>query len=207
MTKPTLYAWGTPNGLKPILMLEELGIPYDLVKVNIGKGEQKEASFHAKNLNERIPVLETEVDGAPISLSESAAILVHLAEANDNRFFARSGEARARALEWTFFQMAAVGPMFGQVGFWKRKETKNAEAIERYETESKRIYGVLDERLGKATYLAGDDYSIADICTIFWARSAERLGFSIDAWPNVERWITAIEERAAMRRTLAITWP
>jgi glutathione S-transferase len=206
MTKPTLYSWGTPNGLKPILMLEELGIPYELVKVHIGKGEQKDASFHAKNLNERIPVLETTIDGATVALSESAAILVHLAEANGNRFFAASGEARARALEWTFFQMAAVGPMFGQVGFWKRKETKNAEAIERYEVESKRIYGVLDERLGAARFLAGDEYSIADMCTVFWARAAERLGFSIDTWPNVKRWIASIEERPAMQRTLAITW-
>ncbi|MFO0617042.1 MAG: glutathione binding-like protein [Polyangiaceae bacterium] len=207
MTKPTLYTWGTPNGLKPILMLEELGVDYELVKVHIGKGEQKEASFHAKNLNERIPVLEDEIGGKRVALSESAAILIHLAETNGSRFFPTSGEPRARALEWTFFQMAAVGPMFGQVGFWKRKETKNAEAIERYEVESKRIYGVLDERLGAAKYLAGDEYSIADMCTIFWARAAERLGLSIDTWPNVKRWIGAIEERPAMQRTLALTWP
>jgi GST-like protein len=113
MTKPKLLTWGTPNGLKPILMLEELGIEYDLVKIHIGKGEQKAASFHAKNLNERIPVLETTIDGEPISLSESAAILVHLAETHENRFFSASGLARARALEWVFFQMSAVGPMFG----------------------------------------------------------------------------------------------
>lgn len=207
MTKPTLYTWGTPNGLKPVLMLEELGIEHELVKVHIGKGEQKEAGFHKKNLNERIPVLETDVDGERVAISESAAILIHLAEANGDRFFPRSGLSRARALEWTFFQMAAVGPMFGQVGFWKRKETPNAEAIERYEVESKRIYGVLDERLGAAKYLAGDEYSIADMCTIFWARSAGRLGFSMDAWPNVGRWIASIEERPAMQRALAVTWP
>lgn len=207
MPKPTLFTWGTPNGLKPLLLLEEMGVEYDLVKVHIGQGAQKEAAFHAKNLNERIPVLEDDIDGKRVALSESAAILVHLAESRGSELLAKGGEARARALEWTFFQMSAVGPMFGQVGFWKRKETKNAEAIERYETESKRIYGVLDERLGAAKFLAGDAYSIADVCTVFWARAAERLGFSLDTWPNVKRWIAAIDERPAMQRTLAVTWP
>ena len=207
MTKPTLYAWGTPNGLKPVLLLEELGIPYDLVKVNIGKGEQKTPEFIAKNLNGRIPVLETVLDGAPIAISESAAILVYLAETNGHQYLAASGHARAQAMQWTFFQMSAVGPMFGQLGYWRRRDPKNAEAIERYETESKRVYGVLDEQLGRTRYLAGEAYSIADMSTLFWARGASFFGLSLDAWPNVMRWVHELDARPAVQRTLAITWP
>ncbi len=207
MSKLTLYTWGTPNGLKPVLMLEELGIPYELVKVNIGQGEQKSPDFHAKNGNERIPVLETEIDGQPISLAESAAILAHLAEANGDRFLPRSGAVRARALQWIFFQMSALGPMAGQLGYWKRREVPNADAIERYRVEVTRIYGVLDERLGQASYLAGDQYTIADMATLFWARSAPRFGLETKAWPSVERWISALEAREAVKRTLAVTWP
>lgn len=207
MSKPVLLTWGTPNGLKPVLLLEELGVPYELHKIHIGQGEQKTPAYHAKNPNERIPVLETTSGGAPLALSESAAILIHLAEAHENRFFAPSGPARDRALQWLFFQMSAVGPMFGQAGYWRRREPRNAEAVERYEAEAKRIYGVLDERLAASPFLAGDEYSIADVCTVFWARSAHYFGLSLDAWPNVARWVREIEARPAMQRTLAMTWP
>src|SRR5437899_3193001 len=104
MTKLKLLTWGTPNGLKPLLMLEELGVPFELEKVDIGKGTQKTAEFHAKNANERIPVLETEVNGKPVSISESAAILVHLAETNGGKFLPSTDLARAMAFQWTFFQ-------------------------------------------------------------------------------------------------------
>jgi len=207
MTQLKLYAWGTPNGLKPVLMLEELGTPYELVKVNIGSGAQKTPEFHAKNENERIPVLETEVDGKTVTISESAAILVHLAETHGGRFLPATGAARAAAFQWTFFQMAAIGPMFGQTGFWKRREPKNEEAITRYLTESQRIYGVLDERLGKVRYLAGEEYSIADMATLFWTRRPDFFGLSLDTWPNVKRWVTELDARPAVKATLAITWP
>src|SRR5262249_44401768 len=103
MTTPILYSWGTPNGLKPILMLEELGESYELVKVNIGKGEQHTPEFLARNANGRIPVLETDVDGERIAISESAAIMVHLAETHGDRFLPARGAARVRALQWSFF--------------------------------------------------------------------------------------------------------
>ena len=207
MSKLTLHTWGTPNGLKPLLMLEELGAPYELVKVNIGSGDQKTPEFRAMNLNQRIPVLATEIEGEPVALSESAAILVHLAETHQNRFLPAAGAERARALQWTFFQMAGVGPMFGQLGYWRRKEQKNEEAIERYLVETKRLYGVLDERLAQARYLAGDSYTIADMATIFWARSVGYFGLDLAAWPNVARWVQELEARPAVQRTLAMTFP
>lgn len=207
MSDLVLSTWGTPNGLKPILMLEELGAAYELVKIDIGKDEQKTPEYRAKNLNQRIPVLDTVIDGTKVSIAESAAILVHLAETHDHRFLPKEGVTRALALQWTFFQMGGVGPMFGQLGFWRRKEVKNAEAIERYLTETKRIYGVLDERLGQATWLAGDEYTIADITSVFWVRAASYFELSLDEWPNVARWVKAIEARPAMQKTLAITFP
>lgn len=206
MTKPILHSWGTPNGLKPILLLEELELPYELVKVNLGKSEQKTPEFVAKNLNGRIPVLETTIDGAAVDLAESAAILVHLAETNGNRFLPTSPAARARVLQWTFFQMSAVGPMFGQLGYWRRRETPNEEALERYLVETKRVYDVLDEQLGKSRYLAGDEYSIADMATLFWARGFGFFGLTSAEWPNVARWIADLEARPAVKRTLAIEW-
>ena len=206
MSKPVLYASNTPNGLKPLLLLEELEIPYELSKINLSKGEQKTASFHEKNLNDRIPVLDTEIDGVPISIAESAAILIHLAETHDHRFFPASGAAHVRVLQWTFFQMSAVGPMFGQLGYWRRREVKNTEAIERYEVETKRVYGVLNEQLGRTPYLAGESYSIADMATVFWARGFGYLGLTLEDWPHVARWLRDLEARPAMQRTLAIRW-
>ena len=206
MTKPILHSWGTPNGLKPILMLEELELPYELVKVNIGKGAQNSPEFIAKNLNGRIPVLETTIDGETVDIAESAAILVHLAETNRHRFLPTNPVARARVLQWTFFQMSAVGPMFGQLGYWRRRETPNEEALERYLVETKRVYGVLDEQLGKSRYLAGDEYSIADMATLFWARAVSFFGLTLETWPNVARWVAELEARPAVQRTLAIEW-
>lgn len=207
MSALILSTWGTPNGLKPLLMLEELGVPYQLVKVDIGKGDQKTPEYRAKNLNQRIPVLETELGGENIAIAESAAILVHLAETHEHRFLPKEGIVRARALQWTFFQMAGIGPMFGQLGFWKRKEKPNEEAIERYLVETKRLYGVLDERLGQARFLAGDEYTIADMTTLFWARASHYFGLTLDEWKNVERWVRELEERPAVQRTLAISFP
>ena len=202
-----LSTWGTPNGLKPLLMLEELGAKYDLVKIDIGQGEQKTDEFTRKNKNQRIPVLDTLIDGSKVSIAESAAILIHLAETHDNRFLPKEGLTRAHALQWTMFQMSGVGPMFGQLGYWRRKEDKNQEAIERYLVETKRIYGVLNERLGEAQYLAGDEYTIADMTTLFWARAFSYFDLESSEWPHVQRWIGQLEERPAVQKTLAVTFP
>lgn len=206
MTKPTLFTWGTPNGLKPLLMLEELEIPYEIVKVDIGKDEQKTPAFLSRNSNGRIPVLDTTIDGARTSMAESAAILVHLAEVH-GRFLAPSGIARVSTLQWSFFQMGSVGPMFGQAGHFLRASEKIPYAISRYVEETKRIYGVLDQRLAESPHLGGEEYSIADMLTLFWARRPDYFGLSLDEWPSVKRWVRALEERPAVQRTLAITFP
>lgn len=203
---PTLYTWNTPNGLKPLLMLEELGVPYELVKVDLGQGAQKTPAFLARNANGRIPVLETDVDGERVAIAESAAILIHLAEAHGDRFLPARGAPRARALQWTFFQMGSVGPMFGQLGHWRRHTPANDAAIARYDVETRRLYGVLDAQLGRGRYLAGDEYTIADMLTLFWSRDPSYFGLSLDAWPNVQRWVRELESRPAVQRTLAITW-
>ncbi|UJR79313.1 glutathione S-transferase family protein [Sandaracinus amylolyticus] len=204
--RDTLYTWGTPNGLKPILMLEELAADYELVKVHIGKGEQKTPEFLGRNLNGRIPVLDTTIDGTRVSIAESAAILVHLAE-REGRFLPTKPAPRARAMQWVMFQMSAVGPMFGQAGFFLRQRERNEGAIERYVNETKRILGVLDTQLGQHAHLAGDEYTIADMLTLFWTRKPEYFGLTLEEWPNLRRWIAQLEERPAVQRTLAITFP
>lgn len=204
MTEPTLYTWGTPNGLKPVLMLEELGVPYQLVPVPLGQNAQKSPDFLAKNLNGRIPVLEVDVDGERVAIAESAAILMHLAETHDDRFLPARGAVRARALQWSMFQMGGVGPMFGQLGYWRRRDTPNEEALERYRVETERLYGVLDQRLGEARYLAGDEYTTADMLTLFWARGFDYFGLKRESWPHVARWLTELEARPAVQRTLAV---
>lgn len=201
-----LYTWGTPNGRKPLLLLEELGIPYELRRVNIGRGEQSTLDFRARNGNERIPVLETTIDGETVAIAESAAILVHLAE-REGRFLALSGAARARAMQWVMFQMSAVGPMLGQLGHFRRQQPDNERAIERFAVEARRIFGVLDSRLRDARYLAGDDYGIADMTTFFWTRKPAHYGVDVEAHPGVKRWLEELEARPAVQRTLAISFP
>jgi len=204
--RDTLYTWGTPNGLKPILLLEELGADYELVKVHLGKGEQKTPEFLGRNLNGRIPVLDTTIDGSRVSIAESAAILVHLAE-RERRFLPTEPAARARAMQWVMFQMSAVGPMLGQAGFFLRQRERNEGAIERYVNETKRILTVLDTQLSTNAHLAGDIYTIADMLTLFWVRNPTYFGLTLAEWPHLQRWVTALEARPAVQRTLAITFP
>jgi GSH-dependent disulfide-bond oxidoreductase len=189
-----LYTWTTPNGIKPLIMLEELAEPYETHWVNIGKGEQFEPSFIAINPNSKIPALVD--DGLPIF--ESGAILVHLAE-KFGRFLPNSAPERAQVFEWLFFQVGGVGPMFGQLGHFKHAKESIPYALERYGTETKRLYGVLDKRLAEASYLAGD-YSIADMATFGWAAAYPRLEVDIAQFPNVKRWIDQIGERPAVQR-------
>jgi GST-like protein len=196
-----LYTWGTPNGLKPIVLLEELGAPYDLKRIDISAGEQHAADYLAINPNGKIPAM---VDGdAGVTLFESGAILHYLAEKH-GRFLPKAADAKARAMAWLFFQVGAVGPMFGQAGHFASKGDDQAYAKKRYADEVKRIYGVLDKRLGEAPFLAGDDYTIADIATFTWVRKPDYFGLSLDAFPNVARWVGVIGEREAVKRALAV---
>ena len=196
-----LYYWPTPNGQKASIMLEEVGLPYVVRPVNILKGEQFDPAFLAVNPNNKVPAIVDPQgpDGGPITIFESGAVLVYLAE-KTGKLLPAEGAARYRALQWLFFQVGGVGPMFGQLGHFKGYAPEPIPyAIERYRNETLRLYGVMDERLAKAEYLAGE-YSIADVATYPWVdvRWFHEIGLS--AFPNVERWFEALSRREPVRR-------
>ena len=193
-----LYTWTTPNGVKPIIMLEETGLPHRIVPVNIGKDEQFAPEFVRINPNSKIPAM---VDDG-VRIFESGAILIHLAE-KAGKFLPASGQARADVLGWLFFQVGAVGPMFGQLGHFRGAKREDPYPLERYQKEVERLAGVLDKRLGEAEYLGGE-YSIADMAMIGWARAlGSYLKFDMSRWPNLSRWIDAVVARPAVHRAIA----
>jgi GSH-dependent disulfide-bond oxidoreductase len=206
----TLYTWTTPNGRKVSIMLEELGLAYRTEPVDIGKDEQFAPAFLEISPNNKIPaIVDDEAEGGPLSVFESGAILVYLAE-KTGKLLAPSGAARYKALEWTFWQMGGLGPMLGQLGFFlMRSKDKPPEAVERFTTESARLFGVMDRRLAEAPYLAGDAYSIADIACYPWVQGAVALlrQAAPAAWgerPAIERWLKTVGERPAVQRGMAI---
>ncbi len=199
-----LYTWGTPNGQKASIMLEETGLEYSVHPVDIGEGEQFEAEFVAVSPNSKIPAI---VDDG-VAIFESGAILIHLAE-KTGQFFAAEGLARAKALEWLMFQMAGLGPMLGQVNhFLNTAPEKIPYAIERFLAESARLLKVLDDRLAEVAYLAGD-YSIADIACYPWvavglpplkAAKPDVLGEA----EHVTRWVAEVASREAVIKGMAV---
>ena len=202
-----LWSWPTPNGQKVHIALEELELPYTIVPVAIGKGEQFKPEFLAINPNHRIPAI---VDpdgpgGERLTLFESGAILMYLAE-KAGKLIPSDPAARLTCLQWLMFQMGGVGPMFGQYNhFANYAPEKIPYAIERYQNEANRLVRVLEKRLSTAEYLAGDAYSIADIATFPWIRSAvSRAMLSLEATPSVARWVAAIEARPGVVRGLAV---
>ena len=201
------WTWPTPNGHKLHIMLEELGLPYEVIPVNIGAGEQFRPEFLAITPNHRIPaIVDPEgPQGKPFALFESAAILIYLAEKTGSALLPKEGAARYRCLQWTMFQMGGVGPMFGQYGhFANYAKEKLPYAIERYGNEVARLHRVLEKRLAESPYLAGPDYSIADICTFPWIRNAERRGVDLASFPAVKRWHDAIAARPAVQRAVEV---
>ena len=201
------YTFTTPNGYKPAILLEELEIPYTIHSVHIGKNEQFTPEYIAINPNSKIPaIIDRETD---ISIFESGAILIYLAE-KTGKFLPVEPAARARVIEWLMFQMAGVGPMFGQYGhFRKAAPEKIPYAIERYQKETLRLLGVLERQLGDREYIAGD-YSIADMATYPWvaaAASPTYLDVSFDEFPNVSRWIETMAARPAVRTGMLILKP
>lgn len=202
-----LYTWGTPNGRKASVMLEEVGLPYNVHSINIGKGEQFAPAFVAINPNSKIPaIVDPEGPGGRrLTLFESGAILIYLAE-KTGRLLPRDPIARLEALQWLMFQMGGVGPIFGQVHHFLRAAPEPVPyAIERYSKETARLYGVLDGRLAKAEYLAGE-YSIADIATYPWVARHEWHKIDLAAYPNVQRWFKAIGGRPAVQRGMAVPY-
>ncbi|HXQ53763.1 MAG TPA: glutathione S-transferase N-terminal domain-containing protein [Stellaceae bacterium] len=202
-----LHAWGTPNGRKPLIMLEETGLPYELHKVNIGKGEQFAPAFLKLSPNGKIPaILDHEGPGGkPVSVFESGAILIYLAE-KTGKFMSAEPRARIAALEWLMFQMGGVGPMFGQAHHFLRQAPEPIPyAQERYVKEVRRLYGVMNVRLGEAAYLAGD-YSIADIATYPWVARYSWHKVELAEFPNVERWFKTIGARPAVERGMAVAF-
>lgn len=201
-----LYTWGTPNGRKVSVMLEECGLPYRVHKIDILKGDQFTPEFVAINPNSKIPAIVDPAGpkGKPMTLFESGAILIYLAE-KTGKFLTRDPHDRYIVLQWLMFQMGGVGPMFGQAHHFMRAAKEQIPyGIERYGNEAKRLYGVMDRRLGEATFLAGDGYSIADIATYPWVARHEWHRVALEDFPNVKRWFDAIGARPAVARGMAV---
>lgn len=200
-----LYTFTTPNGWKVSITLEELGLPYNVHIVDIMKEEQFKPAFLEISPNNKIPAIVDAQgpDGKPISVFESAAIMIYLARKTKSPLLPSDERALTKTMEWLFFQMASVGPNFGQMGHFVRKEEKIAYAIERFTNESKRILRVMDTQLAKFEYLAGPTYTIADIATFAWVHVAQLLYLpDLSQWPQVKRWFDQIGARPAVVRGL-----
>ena len=203
-----LYTHATPNGHKISIMLEELALPYRIHLVDLLQNEQLTPEFLAINPNSKIPAIVDPAGpgGAPLTVWESGAILIYLAEKTASPLLPAAGAARYQVMQWLMFQVAGVGPMFGQAGhFTLYAQEKVPYGIERYSKESHRLLGVMDQALSGRQYIAGDDYSIADIAIYPWTNSALRIPTigNFDAWPAVARWRERVAARPAVQRGLA----
>jgi GST-like protein len=200
-----LYSWPTPNGHKVHIMLEETGLPYTVHAVDIGAGAQFDKAFLAISPNNRIPaIVDTEsADGKPISVFESGAILLYLAE-KAGKFLPRDQRGRYEVTQWLMFQMGGIGPMLGQVHHFRAYAPEPIPyAIDRYTKEAGRLYGVVDRRLADRPFIAGD-YSIADMAIFPWLRSWERQGVNIADYPHLKRWFDALTARPAVERGVKV---
>jgi len=202
-----VYTWPTPNGHKVHLMLEELALPYRVIAVDIGKGEQFKPEFLKISPQNKIPAI---VDhdgpgGKPMSLFETGAILIYLAEKTKSALLPASGPSRYETFAWLMFQVGHIGPMFGQANHFIRVAPERlAYPTERYVNESGRLWGVLDKRLQTSTYIAGETYTIADIATFPWIRLHRGQNQNIENFPNVKRWMDMIYARPATARALDV---
>lgn len=197
-----LYTYTTPNGRKPIILLEELGLPYTVHKVDISKGEQFQPEFVAINPNSKIPAIVDRDTG--VTVFESGAILIYLAE-KTGQFLPTSLPERMQVLEWLMFQMASIGPMFGQLGHFRRAAPEPlAYAIQRYEKEVLRLVTVLDTQLAKHAFMAGE-YSIADMATYPWIAAAAFLEVDFGAYSHLQAWMQTMSERPAVQTAMAFT--
>lgn len=200
-----LFTSETPNGWKVSILLEELGCDYKVTPIALSKQEQKQDWYLALNPNGRIPTL-VDHDNDDFAIFESGAIMIYLAEAF-GRFLPQDRKGRSLVIQWLMFQMSAVGPMMGQANVFLRYfPEKIPAAIDRYQREVNRLFGVLDQRLKDNEYLAGD-YSIADIAHFCWVRGHDWAGVPLDPYPNIQRWLEPIAARPAVQRGLAVPPP
>ena len=201
-----VFSWPTPNGHKVHIMLEECGLPYRAIPVNIGKGEQFRPEFLAISPNNKIPAIVDPQgpDGEPMALFESGAILLYLA-AKTGRFLPAGDRAKFEVLQWLMFQMGSVGPMLGQAHHFRLYAPEKVRyAIDRYTNEAKRIYGVIDRRLAQSKWVGGAEYSIADIAIFPWLRSWQNQGVAIEEFPHLKRWFDLIAARPAVQRGVQV---
>lgn len=199
----SVYTWTTPNGHKIHIACEELGLHWKAIPIHIGQGDQFKPEFLAISPNNKIPAIVDPdgPEGKPITIFESGAILLYLAE-KTGQLIGNTPTQRLNVIQWLMFQMGAVGPMLGQAHHFRvYAPTPVQYAIDRYTNEAKRLYQVMDKQLAKNEYLAGD-YSIADIATFPWVRSWQRQGIELDQYPNVQRWFNQIDQRPAVIKAL-----
>jgi GSH-dependent disulfide-bond oxidoreductase len=199
-----LYTWGTPNGKKVSIMLEEIAMPYEVHPINLGQGDQLKPEYLAINPNNKIPsIIDTDGPGGkPLTLFESGAILMYLAE-KSGKLWPSDMRPRYAVIQWLMFQMGGIGPMFGQANYFFRLEEKVPYAIERYHKEALRLYAVLEKALGQNEYLARE-YSIADIATYPWVWRHDIHQVKLEDFPNVKRWYDKISERPEVKRGMEI---
>jgi GSH-dependent disulfide-bond oxidoreductase len=201
-----VYSWATPNGHKVHIMLEECALPYRVHAIDIGAGEQFAPEFLAISPNNKIPAITDPEgpDGKPISLFESGAILLYLA-GKTGKLLPAATRAKYDVLQWLMFQMGGVGPMLGQAHHFRiYAPEKIPYAIERYSNEAKRLYGVMNKQLGKSKYIAGREYSIADIAIFPWLRSWKNQGITWDDFPHLKGWFDEIAARPAVMRGVEV---
>ena len=204
-----VYSWPTPNGHKVHIMLYECDLEHEIIPIDIAKGDQFGAEFLAISPNNRIPaIIDTDgPDGEEISVFETAAILYYLAHKTGKFMPSLAEDPRGhyKVMEWVMWQMGGIGPMMGQSNHFRNYAKEQIPyAIDRYVNEVQRLFGVADTRLGQTQFLGGDDYTIADIASFPWMRGWERQQVPLDEFPNVKRWLDAIDARHAVKQGLEV---
>ena len=204
-TKTTLFFWPTPNCYKVSILLEELELEYEVHPIHIGKGEQFDHEFLEISPHGKVPALkEDTANGKTQTIFESGAIMLYLAEKH-NQLLGGKKTNKLSVIQWLMFQMANIGPMLGQAHHFRHYANENIQyAINRYTNEASKIYAVLDAQLGKSQYIAGKDYSIADIAIYPWLRPQKMQGQNISHHPNIQRWYNTMRARPAIKRGLLV---
>jgi GST-like protein len=200
-----LYTWKTPNGRKVSILLEELGMPYEVRAIDLQKDEQFSAEFSSITPNNKIPaIIDTDgPDSAPVTIFESGAILIYLAE-KGRRFLPSSGADRYKTIQWLMFQMGGVGPMFGQTHHFRRYAKDQTYSVDRFTRETHRLYKVLNSELAKHEFVAGHEYSIADMAIYPWVARFDLHQIDWSEFANVKRWFDALSLRPAVQRGMEV---